>query len=91
MMADRYKVKVTVHTVPKDKCSQGFKVGDHWIIQDGKTPSGMCASAYNTIYPSIRVFRYGGQYPSSKDKDVHYISCPDPERGLIYEIKRLRV
>ena len=85
-----YKVIVNVHSVTKGKCSQGFKVGDSWLIEDGKTPGMMCGGAYNSVYPAIRTFRLGGEHPWDEDKDVTYISCPDPERQVIYEVRRLR-
>ena len=84
------KIKVTVHSVTKGKCPQGFKVGDSWEIPDGKTPGGMCASAYNAVAPAIRVFRLGGQQPWDKDKDVTRVVCPDPEVMMVYEVRRLR-
>jgi uncharacterized repeat protein (TIGR04076 family) len=85
-----YKVKVTVLEVIRKECPQGFKAGDSWLIEDGKTPAGMCAAAYNSISPAIRLFRLGGEHPWDKDKDVTYISCPDPESILVFEVKRLR-
>ncbi len=85
-----YKVKITVHAVTKNECPQGFKKGDSWLIEDGKTPGGMCAGAYNSVAPAVRLFRLGGEHPWDSDKDVTYVSCPDPERILIYEVRRLR-
>ncbi len=85
-----YKVKVTVQSVSKGECPQGFKAGDSWLIEDGKTPGGMCASAYNAVAPAIRVLRLGGEHPWDEDKDVTYISCPDSEHCVIHEITRLR-
>jgi uncharacterized repeat protein (TIGR04076 family) len=84
------KIRVTVHDVLKKACPQGFKKGDSWLIEDGKTPGGMCAGAYNSLSPAIRLFRLGGEHPWDRDKDVTYISCPDPESILIYEVRRLR-
>ena len=49
-MAVRPSVKVTVHSVLKGECPAGFKVGDSWIIDSGKTPGGMCASAYYSVF-----------------------------------------
>ncbi len=84
------KVKVTVHSITQGKCPQGFKVGDSWLIPDGKTPGGMCAGAYNSVASAIRLFRLGGEQPWDKDKDVTYVSCPDPEVVLIYEVRKER-
>jgi len=89
-MAESFKVMVTVESVLKGECPQGFKAGDSWLIEDGKTPGGMCASAYYAAYPAIRLFRLGGEHPWDENKDVTRVSCPDPERVLIMEVKRLR-
>lgn len=89
-MSVLYRVKVTVDAVTKGECPQGCKAGDSWLIEDGKTPGGMCAGAYNSVAPAIRTLRFGGAHPWDKDKDVTYVSCPDPEHWVIYEVKRLR-
>jgi len=85
-----YKVKVTIESVTKGECPQGFKVGDSWIIEDGKTPGGMCAGAYNSVAPAIRLFRLGGEQPWDTNKDVTHVSCPDPKHRVIYQVTRLR-
>lgn len=85
-----YRIRVTVKEVTKGECSQGFQAGDTWLIEDGKTPGGMCAGAYNSCASAIRVFRYGGEHSWNEDKDVTLVSCPDPEHWVIYEIRRLR-
>ena len=85
-----YKVKVTIESVTKGECPQGFKAGDSWIIEDGKTPGGMCAGAYNSVVPAIRLFRLGGEHPWDSNKDVTHVSCPDPEHWVIYQVTRLR-
>ena len=84
------KVKVTVHEITKGICPAGMKVGDSWIIEN-KTPDGMCATAYNVLYPTIRAIRLGGQTTISggPDSDVAYLSCPDRNRWVIYELKRV--
>ncbi len=88
-MAEISKVKLTVESVLKGQCPQGFKAGDSWLIEDGKTPSGMCASAYYAAYPAIRTFRMGGEHPWDENKDVTHVACPDSDRLLIMEVKRL--
>jgi uncharacterized repeat protein (TIGR04076 family) len=85
-----YRVKVAVHLVTKGECPQGFKVGDSWVIEDGKTPGGMCAGAYNSVAPTIRTLRLGGEHPWDEDKDVAYVSCPDPKHSVVYQVTRLR-
>ncbi len=89
-MSATYKVKVTVHLVTKGECPSGFKVGDSWLIENGGTPSGMCADAYMSIAPAIRTFWLGGEQPWDEVRDITCRSCPDPEHLVIYEIRRLR-
>jgi len=90
-MAERpeVKVRVTVHEVTKDKCPQGFEVGDSWLSEGGKTPGGMCINAFYACYLAMHVFRNGGEHRWDEDKDVTYVSCPDRNRQLIYEVRRL--
>ncbi|MFC2018510.1 TIGR04076 family protein [Chloroflexota bacterium] len=85
-----YQVKVTVHEVTKGDCPRGVKVGDSWLVKRGETPGGMCSSAYNAVAPAMRTFRFGGEHPWDVDKDVAYVSCPDPKHWVIYEVRRLR-
>lgn len=70
------------------KCSQGFKVGDTWLIEDGLTPANFCMSAFGSIYGTIRTMRYGGEFPWG-DPDVTSVGCPDFHNTVVYEIKRL--
>lgn len=88
-MPGPYKVKVTIQSVTQGECPQGFKAGDSWLIEDGKTPCGMCARAYASLAETIQVLRYGGEFPWCENKDVATVSCPDPKRWLIYEVRRL--
>lgn len=81
------KVQVTVTEITKGVCPMGMKVGDTWIIED-KTPEGMCASAYYTLYPYIRSLRFNGWLVPS-GHDINYFSCPDRKHWVIYEIKKV--
>ena len=53
-------VKVKVVFV-KGTCLAGHKVGQEWII-GRRTCQGICNSAYNAIYPNIRLLQRGGDY-----------------------------
>ena len=79
-------IRVTV-AAAAGKCPQGFKVGDTWLIADGKTPAGMCAAAYVSIYGYIRVYRFGGTYPWDKKPGVIQVACPDATQRLEYEVR----
>jgi len=87
-MPKRYKVEVTIKSETRGKCPEGFEVGDSWIIDADKTPDGMCALAYNTLFPIIRAFRMGAE-GRGINKDTTYLQCPDSKRGLVYEIRKL--
>jgi uncharacterized repeat protein (TIGR04076 family) len=61
------------------------------LIKEGKlTPAGMCTEAWASVWPWIRTFVFGGKQPWDRDKDITHVSCPDPNRQLIFEVKRLR-
>jgi uncharacterized repeat protein (TIGR04076 family) len=84
-----YKVKVTIVSI-SGECSKGHKLGDSWLIGDGKTPKGMCAGAYDSIAPYLRALSFGGEFPWTEDKDVAQFACPDPQNRVIFELRRLR-
>jgi uncharacterized repeat protein (TIGR04076 family) len=87
-MAERYKISIRVAS-KKGTCAQEHKVGDHWIV-DKKTPAGMCLSAFNTLFPSLRVLMFGGSFPWRSDPDVTTVACPDAANPVVFELRRLR-
>jgi len=87
-MADRYEVSVKVVS-QKGTCAVGHKVGDQWVVKD-KTPQGICVSAFNSIYPDIRVLMFGGSFPWSPDPDTATVACKDAKNPVVFEIRRLR-
>ena len=86
-MAEHYKVSVKVVS-QKGTCAQEHKVGDHWIV-DQKTPEGICLSAFNSLFPSLRVLMFGGAFPWENDPDVTTAACPDPTNPVVFELRRL--
>ncbi len=89
-MAGPYSIRISVKEITKNECPYKFKPGDSWLIEDGKTPGGMCSSAYEACLPWVRILRYGGEFPPAEDKDVMLVSCPDHNVQTIYEVRRLR-
>ena len=87
-MAERYKVSIRVVS-QKGTCANEHKVGDLWVV-DGKTPEGICLSAFNTLLPGLRVLTFGGAFPWEDDPDVARVACPDAENPVVYELRRLR-
>jgi len=86
-MPERYEVLVRVVS-QKGTCFQEHKVGEEWIISR-KTPEGICLTAFNAIYPHIRVLMLGGAFPWEDDPYVTREACPDPQNPVIFEIRRL--
>ena len=87
-MADTYDVKVKVIS-QKGTCGAGHKVGDEWVIS-GKTPEGICLSAFDALSPGLRVLMFGGSYPWSDDPDTATVACPDAANPVVFELKRVR-
>jgi uncharacterized repeat protein (TIGR04076 family) len=83
-----YEVSATVIS-QKGKCEAGHKIGDKFRIAD-KTPAGMCAWAFYTLFPFISALMFGGAFPWEEDKDKATVACPDPTNPVVFELKRLR-
>jgi uncharacterized repeat protein (TIGR04076 family) len=49
MRSGRPNIKITIESVANG-CSIDLKEGESWLITN-RTPSGMCLSAYATLYP----------------------------------------
>ncbi len=87
-MAERYKVSIRVVS-QKGTCANEHKVGDQWVV-DGKTPEGICLSAFNSLFPVLQVLKYGGSFPWASDPDVTTSACPDATNPVVFELRRLR-
>ena len=87
-MAESYDVAVKVVS-QKGTCGNGHKVGDEWIIK-GKTPAGICLSAFNSLFLSAQILRFGGAFPWESNPDVATVACPDAGNPVVLELRRLR-
>ena len=87
-MAETYDVVAKVIS-QKGTCGAKHKVGDEWVI-GSKTPEGICLSAFNALFPSVRVLRFGGTFPWGTDPDVTTVACPDAANPVVFELKRIR-
>jgi len=87
-MADTYDVKVKVIS-QKGNCGAGHKVGEEWTIS-GKTPEGICLSAFNALSPDLRVLMFGGSFPWSDDPDTATAACPDAENPVVFKLRRIK-
>jgi uncharacterized repeat protein (TIGR04076 family) len=87
-MTERYDVSVKVIS-QKGVCAANHKVGDEWVI-GSKTPEGICFTAFQSVFPGIRVFMFGGSYPWAADSEGTKTACPDPENPVVFEVRRIR-
>jgi uncharacterized repeat protein (TIGR04076 family) len=86
-----YKITVKVVEIRgTGKCSAGLKVGDTFEINESgqPVPINFCGWAFTTLWPFITPLRYGGSLPWEKDPTKAYVSCPDPETTVVFEISR---
>ncbi len=87
-MAESYDIAIKVVS-QKGTCAHEHKVGDEWVIS-GKTPEGICLSAFNALLSNARVLMFGGSFPWASDPDVSTVACPDAENPVVFELRRLR-
>ena len=69
-----FKVFIEISDVLGDwKCPRGHEVGEtfHYPEDRGK----ICAAAFNSIYPYIRILESGGTYPYFEDNHDYFRAC----------------
>jgi uncharacterized repeat protein (TIGR04076 family) len=72
----------------KGECRAEHKVGDRWEF-DWCTPTGMCGSAYHTMYPVLHgLMLTSGCYEGPAAEET-LVSCPD-NGWLTFRIERHR-
>jgi uncharacterized repeat protein (TIGR04076 family) len=71
----------------KGQCTAGHKVGDEFVISQ-KTPTGMCAWAYHTIFPFATALQFGGSFPWEEDARKATVACSDPDNPVVFEIRQ---
>jgi uncharacterized repeat protein (TIGR04076 family) len=87
-MESYYPVKVEV-IHQQGICHQGQKVGDSWIV-NGKTPEGICVSAFAAMCGKISYLEYDAKAPWHKErKNESVCACPDPDNPVVFKLTRL--
>ena len=67
------------------RCSYGHLVGDSFEIGE-VCPAGLCAWAFNSLFPFATVLRFGGSLPW-EDAGRACVSCPDPDNTVVFELE----
>ncbi|MDF9406915.1 TIGR04076 family protein [Pelotomaculum isophthalicicum JI] len=87
----KYKIIATIVEIRGDGvCSYGHKVGDSFEFS-AISPAGLCQFAYDSLRSAVAALLYGGQFPWADNSDVTTWACPDPERPVIFELRRVPV
>ncbi len=71
----------------KGVCQAGHEPGQKFVFE-GLTPPNFCASAFVTLYPSLRALQYGANFPYADEGEV-LACCADPENPVVFKLKRL--
>ncbi|MFZ5955278.1 MAG: TIGR04076 family protein [Nanoarchaeota archaeon] len=66
----------------KNNCPRNHKIGDEFIIEDGKTPEGLCYSAFHSIWPYARTLML-----TKNKKFEGTVLCPDSNVMLEYSLE----
>ena len=82
----RHDVRITLLSQLKG-CPNGHQVGDRWLVH-GKTPEGMCLSAFSSLQPFLMTLRFGGSFPWAREGEVT-VCCPDPEVVNVFRLERV--
>ncbi len=85
-MANRRAVRITLLSQLQG-CPNGHRVGDQWLVE-GKTPGGMCLSAFHAILPFLMHLRFEGDFPW-EDAGEAVVCCPDPKVVNVFRLERV--
>ncbi|MCL2475085.1 MAG: TIGR04076 family protein [Chloroflexi bacterium] len=66
-------------------CYCNHEIGDKFVIGE-RTPDGMCAWAYYTIFPYAQTLKFGGAFPWEKDSTKAVLVCPDAQNPVVFEL-----
>ena len=68
------------------KCD--LEEGKEFVSIDCVMPDDFCTSAWAVIYPTIKMFRFGGSYPAFKPGTA-YVTCPDGIRPVSFKVEKI--
>ena len=86
----KYKVSIEIVDILGDgKCPIRHRIGDKFEYPEDK--GKICSSAFNSIYPYIRVMESGGSYPWFEETNAHSFCCSDYKRPVVFKISRREV
>ena len=79
---------VTVPEEPRD--CEYFEKGQEMIVDENlEMPDGFCTVAWQSIFPTVRILSFGGNYPWFKEEGVAFNACIDGLRPVIFKLERV--
>lgn len=97
----KFKITVVKTFEPKDVLGHDFympsgkkivkcdlKEGESFISIDGNIPEGFCNAAWAAIYPTIKMFRFGGNYPAF-EPGTAFTTCSDGIRPVSFKLEKI--
>ncbi len=79
------QVMATIKEV-KGKCSAGHQAGETFEISC-HNPAGLCGWFYNSIFPYLETFQFGGNLPWWKGDTIE-LTCPDTRNPVTIRLER---
>ena len=77
-------------TAKKNPKICSHQVGDRLEL-DYMNTAGLCGAFYHTIFPTIFMLQFGGNYPEDwGDKGVLSFDCPDRNNAVTIELRKVR-
>jgi uncharacterized repeat protein (TIGR04076 family) len=66
-----------------------YEDGQEFVVENMRMPEGFCGSAWQTIYPNVRILGFGGNLPYFDEEGVSVTCCADGVRPVIFKIERI--
>jgi len=86
----KYEVSIEIVGILEEgKCPIGHQIGEKFEYPEDR--GKICPSAFNSIYPYIRVMESGGSYPWFDEPNAHSFCCSDYKRPVVFKISRREV
>ena len=65
-----------------------YEVGQEFDLSKPEEKEKICKWAYHTMFPFLAILEFDGTIPWEPDPNKGLISCPDPHRVVVFEIRR---
>jgi len=79
--------EVTARVVFRKGTCKTHKVGDKFVMGE-ETPPNVCSSAFHSLFPFAEIPFCGDSFPREQDPNKGMIGWPDPENGVVSELRR---